>query len=421
MTRRDSLGPAAVAALLGVAMVAIAATANAEWVLPAGQEATVRSLLGQGAPVAGCTLERAEIAATAVVSHWRCAEVAAEVAAVVTLRRDPAAAGGVAVDAPAAPAALRDALQKAAADQGSALKWAEQAPAPAAATATQPEPKRLAHPDWPAGVEALYDETELMMRDGQTWQRIDRLMEAARQEPDSLVLGRLVVAAAERVGQADGPAWVDDLLARSDAQPLDTVLQFTAGVAVHYRGHTRGATLAAKRADYERAIVRLERVKQKYDHNARLWLYLAVSYLRTGRQPEARQAIDRAVAVDPGSDADVYYCRAEVWHRADPKRALADIERYQSQMKLNRAAGAWSGPGKEERVEAMRQYIQRVVDGKAQLPSAQEDLFDPLRPAAAREAMEPQPSPWLLWGGGLALVALVLAVFGWRRRNSSAG
>jgi MYXO-CTERM domain-containing protein len=412
----------------GMAAAASAAP-QAAWVLPAGQETAVLGALGDETPLAGCRRQDVRIAATAIEVVWRCAD-GLQHSRLVYSRESPA---GVALAADSTvTAALREALAARLAAAPVAVQWqmpaaAVQPSGGAAAPAAASLPStatRVAAPlaaaatpatghGWPAAVEQLYNETEALLRNGRTWTRLDALRAAAAQVPDSLILGRLVVAAAERVGQPDGPAWVDGLLAQSDSQRADPVLQFVAGVAVHYRGHTRGTSLQAKQADYRHCIARLERVRDTYAHNARLWLYLAVSYLRTGQHLAAREAIDRSVAADAGSDADVYYCRAEVWHRVDTRRALADIARYQQLMASNRARGAWSAPGKEERVARMRAVLQDVVDGRAQLPPPDQDLFDPLLQLELREP----PSPWPKVVGAMALLAGVAAAVMRRRRS----
>lgn len=397
-----------------------AETAADAWVLPPGQEQAVLGILGGGAPLGGCVVDDVGIRASSIEVRWRCPTGTQQ----ARLVRSTVLASGVQLaDDATLTAPLRQALGDRLSAAAAQVVWSAggtaspaAAPADVAHAATEARANAGAAPQgngWPAEVEALYHETEALLREGRTWTRLDALRGAAARVPDSLILGRLVVAAAERVGQPDGPTWVDRMLAESDAHRDDPVLQFVAGVSVHYRGHTRGTTLAAKRADYRDCIARLERVRTVYAHNARLWLYLAVSYLRTGQDAKARDAIDRSVAADAGSDADVYYCRAEVWHRSDPRRALADIGRYQQLMASNRARGAWSAPGKEERVARMRAVLQDVVDGRGRLPPADQDLFDPL----LQPRIHDPPSHWPRLAALAVAAAGLLAVVAWRRRR----
>jgi len=223
------------------------------------------------------------------------------------------------------------------------------------------------------------------------------------------------------VSQPDGIAWVDERMRQADAHPEDLISQFVTGVAVHYRGHGRGESREAKVADYERALHFLERVKDAYASSPRLWIYLAVSYLRTGRQAEAEAAIENAVAHDDGGDADIYYCRAEVWHRKDPRKALADIERYQATMRRNKAGGAWAAPEKEGRVEAMRQTVARVASGEASWNQGEGefDLFDPVKPGPA--VLRQLGESTVLVGAASVLFAILAAWALWhyrRPRNS---
>ncbi len=268
-----------------------------------------------------------------------------------------------------------------------------------------------------AGAAEVYSHTDGLMRSlstpGNAVKMLDALLPVVRTERHPLLLARLVVAAAGVASEADGRARVDALIAAAAKAPDDVIAQFAAGVAVHYRGHVRGGSRAEKSADYKRAIALLEPVADELAASPRLWIYLAVSYIRTGRQEDAQAAIAKAVAADSGDDADVYYCRAEVYHRTEPKQALADIDRYIAVMTRNQATGAFSAPGKEQKVRKMRAFMQRVVDGEEE-PGTLE-LFDPIRSSAGPPPFD--PIPWALGALGLAWLA-VLGRWWWSRRRT---
>lgn len=267
----------------------------------------------------------------------------------------------------------------------------------------------------------VYRQTRDLMRDpgpdiGR--QMLDLLLPVVRTDRDRLLMGRLVVAAARVAGGTDGKKRVDELMKAADASAASNSPQkgldaFLAGVAVHYRGHTRGTSRAAKTADYQLALKYLHDAQAEFGSTPRLWIYLAISYVRTGQQQQAQAAITRAAQTEVGEDADVWYCRAEVFQRTNPKQALADIDRYIAVMAENHAKGAFSAPDKERKVRAMREHMQRVVAGTA-TPMGH-DLFDPL-------VIEP------LWSDALDawILAFLLVtapsglVWLWRRRATAA-
>jgi len=230
-----------------------------------------------------------------------------------------------------------------------------------------------------AEAKALYDQTTPWMFE----ERYDDIYQAmfalARREPNGAVLGRLVFACAGLASDPKGGiARVDALLADADAHPDDPLKQFAAGVAVHYRGHQRALTAADKVRDYHLAGRHLEPGRDVYAHVSRLWLYLGISYYRTGRQAEAEAAIARAAQVDEGGDADIYYSRAEILHQVDLDAALKDLTRYQALMKEQLARGAYSAPHKEGRVQGMLDHLRRAKRGE--IPADASAWFDPVDP-----------------------------------------
>ena len=291
------------------------------------------------------------------------------------------------------------------------------APSHLAAAATPTETLRR-EPGMDDAESKVYAETSKMMphmqRSGTARKMLNMLLPVVGDSRHPLLVGRLVVAAAALASSANGRQAVDKLLAAAKARPDDQMAAFVAGVAVHYRGHVRGTSRDSKSADYRRAIELLEPLRETLAKSPRLWIYLAVSYLRTGRQKDAEFAIERAVATDDGGDADVYYCRAEVHHRIRPKRALADIERYIAIMARNKKHGAWSATGKEQRVAEMRAHMQAVVAGDK--PPSGIELFDPIR-----DPLKQQDSgnPYLIWWLLVAAAALVVGGLWWRRLSRS--
>ena len=269
-------------------------------------------------------------------------------------------------------------------------------------------------PGMSASAARAYAKTDAMIRrleqPGVAESMLKLLVPVVRKQRHPLLVGRLVVAAAAVASGERGRERVDQLLADAVERPDDVVANFVAGGAVHYRGHVRATSRAEKSDNYRLAIRHLEPLREELKTAPRLWIYLAVSYLRTGRQADAEAAIERAIAADSGSDADVYYCRAEVHHRADPRAAMADIDRYIAIMSRNVQHGAWSAPEKEKKVLQMRAHLAAVAAGTAE-PSGLE-LFDPIR--------DPRPEPvdgalfksaWMVIGGAALLVALL-----WLRR-----
>lgn len=381
-----------------------AQNAYAEWVLPPGQEAALEAALG-GAPVAGCQLLGAKIDKSQVVASYTCG---AEVRT-LTLRHSSQAAGsGVAAGtlwiSPEGVLASELAARLNA-SAAAAVRWKDVQPTqghdlPAPATTTG----RGVVPPLPPELERRYRATDAAMRGDQPWEMFDEVLALVRISPHPVLMGRLVVACAGTASHPDGRAKVDALMADAKANPDDALKQFIAGVAVHYRGHVRGASRAQKLEEYRLALSFLEPIREVYADSPRLWIYLAVSYVRTGQQEKAEEAIAKALEFDEKTDADVYYCEAEVWHKKDPKRALAAIERYQQLMREQAPTGAWHGPGKAEKVEHMRQVMAKVVAGE---PLPAEDMYDPVLQQGGRRA-QGLLADWL----PIALGGIVVAAVG---------
>jgi tetratricopeptide (TPR) repeat protein len=279
------------------------------------------------------------------------------------------------------------------------------------AWAAAPTPGMDGRPVAPMSAQAAtaYAESELLMRemgDHVGDRLMNLLLPLARKEPHSLLVGRLVVAAARIAHGPKGPGRVDGLVADADAAPNDALANFIAGVAAHYRGHGHGQSRQAKSADYNLTIKHLRRAEKDLGHAPRLWIYLAVSYYRTGRQAQAEEAIERAEEAEKGEDADVYYCSAEVYHGKDPAKALAEIGKYRAIMDDNRKKGAYTAPHKEAAVVRMQKHLRNVIAG-TEAPQGLE-LFDPVvaKPTLPRGVVVWLLAAMLLIGPGLLVVLL---------------
>jgi tetratricopeptide (TPR) repeat protein len=393
-------------------------------VIPPGRETIIGRMVGDGVESlsGGCALVRAAILQAVVKAEYACGGVAVEVlmrhpegAAASALRTSAFAIEVTPADAPAEFVAT---LLQRVKEGERGWEWQMVAPKPADATppaesvppppvpavapveaagspapqppAGPPTPGAVAPdavdgcfstitPDWmPPDVSELYYGTDELIHKGEYRTIFDRMVTAARRCPHTLVLGRLVVACA---GLASEPGKahenVERFLADADAHPDDLLKQFIAGVSVHYRGHLHGQSREEKTAEYVRAIGYLERARGGFVKASRQWLYLGISYYRTGRQAEAEAAINHALEVDSGRDADVYYSRAEIFHRKDVDAAIADLEKYAEVMANNRKVGGYSAPHKDARVKHMLEHLEKVRRGEAAADAA--ELFDPVR------------------------------------------
>jgi hypothetical protein len=391
------------------------ALADAAWVIAGGKEAALERLLGQGMELAGCRYDAAVIDKDTIQATYQCGGVPQQ----VVLRHQTAEVQGGQLAGPwriaTSHAALAAALQSRLAAEPDSGLWQDISPhivPPASATPTA-DGKAL--PQLPPDIERRYRATDAAMQADRGWEMYDEIVALVRQNPHPVLMGRLVVACAAIASHPDGQAKVDALIADADASPQDPLKHFIAGVAVHYRGHVRGESKEQKQAEYREALRLLEPLRTVYADSPRLWIYLAVSYVRTGQQDKAEAAIAEALRFDEKTDADVYYCEAEVWHKKDPKRALQAIGKYQKLMRDEQPNGAWHGAGKDAKVEHMRQVMERVVAGEP-LPAG--DMYDPVlsNAAAAETASLDLPVAGAV---GMGLIAAVVGVVWLRRRRVS--
>ncbi len=409
---------------LWFALVALlpTAVAVAEPVLPAGQEAAIGQLLGEGAELAGCRLIDARIDRDRIDGRYHCQSAGQEPVDVATVWRhagvaDPntRAAGPWSLVLTPEFEPLRTVLTQRIIDLGDKVHWQEPQAAPTVAPVQRDQPSAAALRPMSPQAKAAYERSEQMLHDGKLLEIVDLLRPFAAKEPHPWLIGRIVVGAAAQASGPDGVATVDRWMAQADAHRDDDLAQFLAGVAVHYRGHLRASSREEKLRDYNLALQYLGRVTQRFGDSPRLWIYLAVSQLRTGHQAEAEAAIGQAVAHDDGADADIYYCRAEVYHRKNPVQALRDIERYESMMAANKTGGAWVAAKKESRVKHMHDVMTDVAAGRRVV--GDEELFDPILGSGR--------PPWMQLGpaeiSGIVLVLAALALLLRRRLRPPRG
>ena len=402
-------------------------------VIPPGQDRLIGTLGGAGGvDVAGCTLASVAIERHSIALGYSCG------ADTHRLELWPADRPGeahqrserfalVVPDGATPPAALVDAVSARVREHEAGFRWLEVAQ----------EVSEAAGVD--AATVARFREAEALAGKKDYAGAAPIFLELARTNPRlSGVLGRLVSS----IGASEPSA---ELVARyaaaADADATDVVAQFAAGVAAHYSAHYTARTGEDKRALYAQAIRSLERTRPKLDFEPRVFIYLAVSHFRLGQQAQAEALIEQAVAMD-AEDPDAYYCRAEIFHRAEVSRSLDDLETY---LRLTEPRADPGAAGKIERVQGMRDYLKRVQAGEREL----EELWDPLASTAPGSAAAPgsdsppleaaasasrggpqpddaaQPEPSdrsrLAFGIALALAALALLFGYWtlaRRRRS---
>jgi tetratricopeptide (TPR) repeat protein len=192
----------------------------------------------------------------------------------------------------------------------------------------------------------------------------------ARRAPTNKVLARLVIGTAAQAGDRKV---VDRFVAEADARPDDPALQFRAGIATHYWGHMEAKNKEQADHAYNECIRFLGRTHPAYMHISRTWLYMAVSYYRTGQQEKAEEYIENALVTGIDHDPDAHYCRADIWHRKDADKAIADLTAYIDFTEATKGGKHIRSAAKELRVKVQRAVLQKVVSGA--LPKVPDDLF----------------------------------------------
>jgi LPXTG-motif cell wall-anchored protein len=265
----------------------------------------------------------------------------------------------------------------------------------------------------------MYEQAKEHHRAGRFDEAVHGFAAVARLNPRfSGALGMVVASLAPSNPDA---AKVAALAQAADAAPGDALAQFMAGVAAHYSAHYTAETREQKLALYRQTIAYLEKARAAYAFEPRIYIYLAVSHYRLGEQAEAEGFIERAVELD-ANDPDAYYCRAEIWHRKDPAKAIGDLDRYLEMSALLAEPGSKVAEAKVDRVKALREHLQKVASGEGQ----PEEVFDPLEgpapppkdpPVQGAVATALGSSPVYAWIVlGVALLAAA-GVFVLRRRR----
>lgn len=218
-------------------------------------------------------------------------------------------------------------------------------------------------------------------------------------------------------------------LATAQARPDDPLAQFVAGIASLYSAHNGQPAAEEKRRLYGDTVRYLERAREAFKDEARLYVYLAVGHYRLGLQAQAETLIERALALG-SADPEVHYAQSELYQRKEPARSLAALEQYQRRMEaISRSGGVApvATSKKAQRVESLLAHLRAVVAGKAE-PRDLWDSVEHLRglvPGGHEDHPHPHPrSPGMvisIVAGAVGLiVALVIAVRARRRRRDPA-
>lgn len=405
----------ALAAILLAPPAALAQASNR--VIPADQGDRIGQMLGMGAEdlPGGCHLESASIDKTAVRASYTCTAGTVD----LELQHPDAAEAPLgktdklAIVAGKAPPSqeLVDALVARIREREEKFAWQEAIPGRGGKTeGFSPSVPLFQLVGATPEEQASYDKAVEFYRQDKPEEAYALLYEVAKHVQQG-VLGTLVAALAS---SHPTPEWVEELGRRAEANPDDPLPNFVAGVAAHYYGHQSGTSIEEKQRYYKMAIPWLERTQVAYAKEARVWIYLAVSYFRTGQQEKAEETIEKAVKLGR-HDADAFYCRAEIWHRKDPRKAIKDMEEYLRIMDENRKRGSFWSEGKEKRVKDMLAHMERVAAGELKPDAA--ELFDPIHDRFVG-TMPTTTVVGVAAGLGLLGLGIVLVVRARRRKRS---
>ena len=343
-------------------------------VIPAGREAVIQRLVGaEGATAAGCRFQSAAIEVTVVRASYDCPGVEGPVG--IELRApDPASPALartrhfriVAGTGPVAPAPFVAWLEQNVRAHEGTWEWARALRDTAMAEEERPEP-----PDEPPVDPAYlrrYEEIDALYRQARHEEALAIALDLARENPR--YGGILAMVVANLAPQSPDAERVAALVRAADERPDDPLSQFVAAIAAHYSGHYTAQTREEKKRLYRLAIRYLERTRPAFDFEPRVHIYLAVSHFRLEHQELAEAHIEDALRMDR-KDPDAYYCRAEIWQRKDPARALQDLERYIEIMSGEEHVAMGE---KSQTVLRMRDRLQARIRGE----SDDEELWDPL-------------------------------------------
>lgn len=421
---------AACVALLWIAFApARADDAGFVKVIVPGYEGVLKEMLGnEPEPPGGCTLEGARIERITIEADYDCAGEKLKVSF-----GHPATAGKGAIvtdrfaisSRPTGAAAdrLGKALEQRARKFEAQFRWiSAEAPGLGRPVEGAVPPRIDGTPFTPEQSEAFLGGVRLF-RAGEMGPAYDAFLALARQNPHNGVLGMVVASLASSSLEEERIA---ALVAAAEAKPDDTLLQFVAGVGSHYHGHRVATTREAKLAAYRQAIKYLERTRPAFDFEPRVYVYLGVSHFRLGDDATAQALIEKAIPLAT-NDPDVYYCRAEIFQRANLARSLEDVERYLTMVDELHKQGVPLNDAKHARVLAIRDHFRAVAEGRETLP-ADDALFDPLidhvnadgTGAASASPVFSRPRSFGLLVIAVAMVAMIAGRL-LRRKGSGAG
>lgn len=235
----------------------------------------------------------------------------------------------------------------------------------------------------------------------------------AQQDPHGGVLAMLVATLAASQSRADNARHRAD----ADRHAEDPLRNFIAGVGTQLAGHQLAESLEDKARMYRLALRYLER-SRAYAFEPRYEASRAVCLFRLGETQRARESIEQAARGRP-QDPDVLYARAEIEHRTEPQRAIADLEQY---LATNGTIGA-DAPnardgGRRGRARRAIEALRAIVRGDR---VSTDELFDPVMHHRARRAnLLASPERYAMGVGIVTLAASILsalAAFVGRRRT----
>jgi tetratricopeptide (TPR) repeat protein len=382
-------------------------------VIPPGNEALVADVLGARPLPADCALGDVSIDRTQVSASWTCAGKPAHLTLVHPGDRQAEGAAAktaqfALVASPGTPSALVDEMARRLKAREGEWRWVSAEAAGLGRPGDAPTAPVAAGEGFTAEQSERFLDGVKRYRAGDMRGALDTFVQLARTTPHEGVLGMVVASLAST---APTPEDVERLGRDADARPDDALAQFLAGVAAHYCGHQRGRTREEKAAYYARALHFLERTRPDFDFEPRVYVYLAVSHFRLGHQDDAERLVEAAVPLAK-NDPDVFYCRAEIFQRKDPARAVADIRTYLQMTDTLAQQGVPRNAAKHQRVESMLAALEASQHGA---PLA-DDLFDPLATQPAQAPGAPPAHHAFSTPGsfaGWALGAAVLASLAW--------
>lgn len=110
------------------------------------------------------------------------------------------------------------------------------------------------------------------------------------------------------------------ITAQSDRDPTDSTAAFIAGTILHHSG------------DWQASNGYLVRSEKAFSSEPRQFLYTAMNHFHLGEVAEAERRVTHAFRMGT-QDPDVWYCRAMIFGRSQPRQSLADLGNYLAAVK----------------------------------------------------------------------------------------